>query len=180
MATSLCIAESCCYVLLLPLCRFGGLGCKPCPAGKYSTGGNYTACKTCGLNQSSPPQSPGVEFCECAAGYGLTVSEPSVKSAQWAHSGQDHPSMLLMLGKAGQQLQLKQAARRRVPAPCLYCDVVSMGSRFTTLQQGATSVYECVCKPGYGGKQCNISRPGTCSPGGTLADCIALWRCGHD
>jgi hypothetical protein len=154
-------------------CRFGGLGCRPCPAGKYSNGGNYTTCSSCGPNQSSPPQSPGVEYCVCAAGYGFGFSG----GCELCPLGTFWPGPAKTAVDIGEGIQAAAAAQKlkkvATLSACLACDTPVIGATFTTLQRGATSVNQCVCKPGTGGKLCGICRPGTYSPGGTTADCIA-------
>jgi len=153
-------------------CRFGGLACRPCPAGKYSTGGNYTACRSCGPNQSSPPQSPGVDFCVCAAGYGLSSGACAL-----CPLGTFWPGPAKTAVDVGEGIAAAAAAQkvkeRATLSPCLPCEDPNSDGSFNTLQQGATSVNQCVCQPGYGGKLCNICPVGSYSPGGTTADCIA-------
>eukprot|EP00775_Hariotina_reticulata_P007566 gene7566-biopygen9370 len=154
---------------------FGGLGCRPCPAGKYNTGGDYSACKSCGPNQSSPPQSPGVEFCACTAGHGLSPKGACALcplGTFWpgpAKTAVDVGEGIAAAAAAAVQKQKRKAAL----SSCLSCSLPGMGERFTTLQQGATSVDACVCQPGYGGKLCSFCPAGTYSPGGTTAACVA-------
>jgi hypothetical protein len=149
--------------------RFGGLGCRPCPAGKYSTGGSYAACSSCGPNQSSPPQSPGVDYCVCAAGYGLSSGACALCPLGTFWPG---PSKTTI--DVGEGIAAAAAAKKKATlSPCLPCVDPNSGGSFSTLQQGATSAKQCVCQPGYGGKLCNICPVGTYSPGGTTADCIA-------
>jgi hypothetical protein len=162
-------AGGCIYAV----CRFGGLACRPCAAGKYSTGGNYAACSSCGPNQSSPPQSPGVDFCMCAAGYGLGSSG----ACALCPLGTFWPGPAKTAVDVGEGIQAATAAQnlKKVAtlSPCLACNAPGVGGSITTLQQGATSVNQCVCEPGYGSKLCNICPSGTYSPGGSTADCIA-------
>jgi hypothetical protein len=159
------------YWWVFAACRFGGLSCRPCPAGKYSTGGSYAACSSCGPSQSSPPQSPGVDFCVCAAGYGLSSGVCALCPLGTFWPGPSKNTIDVGEGIAAAAVANRK--KRATLSPCLPCVDPNSGGSFITLQQGATSVNQCVCLPGYGSKLCNICPVGTYSPGGTTADCIA-------
>jgi hypothetical protein len=152
-------------------CSFGGLGCRPCPAGKYSAGGDYSACKSCGPKQSSPPQSPGVGFCVCAAGYGLSSGACTLCPLGTFWPGPAKTAV--NIGEAIVAAAAAKTTKMAALSPCLSCSNANGDGSFNTLQQGAASVNQCVCQAGHGGKLCNICPVGTYSPGGTTADCIA-------
>jgi hypothetical protein len=105
----------------------------------------------------------------CAAGYGLSSGACALCPLGTFWPG---PSKTAI--DVGEGIAAAAAAKKTATlSSCLPCVDPNSGGSFNTLQQGATSVNQCVCQPGYGSKLCNICPRGTYSPGGTTADCIS-------
>eukprot|EP00775_Hariotina_reticulata_P007585 gene7585-7790_t len=107
------------------------------------------------------------------AGYGLSSSACAL-----CPLGTFWPGPAKTAVDVGEGLEAAAAAqnnkkKRATLSPCLPCEDPNGLGSFNTLQQGSVAVNQCVCKPGYGGKLCNVCPLGTYSPGGTTADCIA-------
>jgi hypothetical protein len=110
-----------------------------------------------------------VDFCVCRAGYGLSSGACALCPLATFWPGPAKTAV-----DVGEGIAAAAAPKKRATlSPCLPCADSNSGGSFITLQQGATSVNQCVCQPGYGSNLCNICPIGTYSPGGTTADCIA-------
>lgn len=106
-------------------------------------GGDYKACTSCGPYQTSPPESPSRDFCECRAGYGTIGAgrecELCPLGTFWG--GPKSPS---------QHLTTLMAQPARRVSPCISCSEAFPAGLFTTAARGSTSQSQCVCLAGKG------------------------------
>eukprot|EP00775_Hariotina_reticulata_P009495 gene9495-9658_t len=144
----------------------GGAMCIPCESGFYSPGGRSRA-------HLSPVPFPVLSVVDAIQGHGLSGNGVCALCPL----GSFWPGPAKTAVDVGTSIAAAAAAKGKKKATlssCLQCDEPNEDAGgFTTLQRGATSVNQCVCDPGFGGKLCNICPIGTWSPGGTTADCIA-------
>lgn len=124
-------------------------------------GSDYKACVSCGPYQTSPPESPSQDYCECRAGYGTEddVDKCELCPLGTFWGGPKSPSQHLTA--------LKAKPARRV-SPCISCSDAFPEGFFTTAARGSTSQSQCVCLPGkdYGPltvrTRCSSSEMETC------------------
>lgn len=110
--------------------------CAPCPRNFYNPGGLQAECVPCSTGLVTV--SEGARRCGCPPGFGSNpdTTNPSQPCAQ-CQPGTYYP---------GGNVE-----------PCWRC----RGSAFLTSPPGASSIVQCVCRPGYGAPS---SAPNTCQP----------------
>jgi hypothetical protein len=90
-----------------------------------------------------------VDFCVCAAGYGLNSGACAL-----CPLGTFWPGPAKTAVDVGEGIAAAAVANRKKRAtlsPCLPCQDANSAGSFKTLQTGATSAKQCVCEPGFGG-----------------------------
>lgn len=166
-----------CFELLNPggcLAGYGGHECEKCQSGFYSKGGTFdyprAKCKPCGPHLTSPEGAVSVEYCECEAGYGaddlsLPMEDrrcvpcpygsfnPGNMGGLKDPNAEDASLEPMVSGIAGAAKPARVKNVAQILA-CQRCSARNPAGAFTTLEVGARSSRQCVCKAGYGGLEC--------------------------
>ena len=155
----------------------GDSECRQCEPGFFSIGGDvdvpHRRCKPCGTHLTSPPGAIAADYCECVAGYGadridVPMEERTcVPCAYGTYNPGSSAANDIDATPVGIAALRPTAVRlNNVPQilACQQCSSRNPAGGFTTLEVGAKSSSQCLCKPGHAGLDC-----AACTEVGTAA-----------